>query len=994
MNKKKIFVSLVAFVMICFLAHPVETPAAEGTGTWTEYNGAQYYTSDDLHVLAQYMSEQTSEYEPLVRICYEGGDLSAFQNVSLGGRSYQLFWNMVYAIDDADNLNDGFTLRYTRSSFSYSWQPADGRFYLDFSIGYCETKEQMLQANERIKEVVNKELKIGKTSGKTDYQKVKAIHDFICDTVTYDNYSSNYRAEYYGLFEPYRFVCQGYTVLFDKMCEEAGVTSYIMSGTGDDGRGNWGSHAWNFVKIEENWYFIDVTWDDAYWDAGKQYTQKYPYFLLDEAQFMKEHSPEAFFSGKEVYPAICVSPGYQVLNFASEKFQLTVSFDSQGGSAVESRKRGIEAKIGTLPEAPERRGYTFEGWYPDPEGTGERLTEDTRIYDHMTYYAKWGRNSIAAYTVSFDAQGGSAVASIVIEENDVPGSLPTPTREGYTFLGWYTSPSGGEAVTGNEKVTEDITYYAQWRKDTKTYTVSFDAQGGAAVASRTVAEGESVGTLPTPGREGYTFTGWYTQADGGNKITGNEVITENVTYYAQWSKNIVNYIVTFNPQGGSEVPPQTVAENGSVGSLPYTGRDGFTFTGWYTAANGGTRVTGSEVIMGNVTYYAQWSKNIISYTVSFDAQGGEPVASRTVAENGSIGLLQATSRSGYIFLGWYTAASGGVRVTGSEVITGDVTLYAQWSQLPVSYTVTFDAQGGTAVPSRTCGANESIGLLPETSRSGCTFLGWYTAASGGSRVTGSEVITGDVTYYAQWAGITQTRPNVYTVTFDAQGGNPVAPQTVTENGRLSYIPGTYRDGYIFMGWYTGISGYGSQLTGATTITNHTVYYAYWLAVSFTNNTGSVVNNTANTNGAVVWLGDEGAYIQVNAQVGLYESLQGYYPGKAGYNFKGWYLDAGLTQPVTKDTGLSNGMKIYARWEKINNWKLNKKKAVLTVGKTITLKIAGLSNSKITWKSMNPKLASVSAKGKVKAKKAGTVKIVAITEDGSVMSCKVVVKKKK
>ena len=88
------------------------------------------------------------------------------------------------------------------------------------------------------------------------------------------------------------------------------------------------------------------------------------------------------------------------------------------------------------------------------------------------------------------------------------------------------------------------------------------------------------------------------------------------------------------------------------------------------------------------------------------------------------------------------------------------------------------------------------------------------------------------------------------------------------------------------------------------------------------------------------------------------------------------------------------MKIYARWEKINNWKLNKKKAVLTVGKTITLKIAALSNSKITWKSMNPKLASVSAKGKVKAKKAGTVKIVAITEDGSVMSCKVIVKKKK
>ncbi|MEY8333215.1 InlB B-repeat-containing protein, partial [Lachnospiraceae bacterium 47-T17] len=320
----------------------------------------------------------------------------------------------------------------------------------------------------------------------------------------------------------------------------------------------------------------------------------------------------------------------------------------------------------------------------------------------------------------------------------------------------------------------------------------------------------------------------------------------------------------------------------------------------------------------------------------------------------------------------------------------------QWSKDVVNYTVSFDAQGGSAVPSQTVAENGKLGTLPSTGRSGYTFTGWYTQAGGGSKVTGNEEITGDVTYYAQWSRNTQNNQNVYTVSFDAQGGSPVAVQTVTENGIVPYIPATYRAGYIFMGWYTNVNGYGSQLTSTTIITNHTIYYAYWLTASSTNNTGNVISNAANTNEAIVLVGNgnDGEYVQINVQVGLYDALQSYYPCKPGYEFKGWYMDVNFTQPVTKDSGLSNGMKIYAKWEKIYNWKLNKKKATLMVGKTTTLKVTGLANSKVTWKSLNPKIATVSANGKVKAKKAGKVKIIVITKDGSVMGCTVVVKKKK
>lgn len=88
------------------------------------------------------------------------------------------------------------------------------------------------------------------------------------------------------------------------------------------------------------------------------------------------------------------------------------------------------------------------------------------------------------------------------------------------------------------------------------------------------------------------------------------------------------------------------------------------------------------------------------------------------------------------------------------------------------------------------------------------------------------------------------------------------------------------------------------------------------------------------------------------------------------------------------------MKIYEKWEKLRNWKLNKMKAVLKVGKTMTLKVVGLSNSKVKWKSLNSKNATVSANGKVKAKKAGKVHVIAIMKAGSVIGCTIVVEKKK
>ena len=133
------------------------------------------------------------------------------------------------------------------------------------------------------------------------------------------------------------------------------------------------------------------------------------------------------------------------------------------------------------------------------------------------------------------------------------GKLPTPTRDGYTFDGWYTSTSSsGTKVTATTTYTRtsDQTLYAHW--DANSYTISFNANGGSvSQTSKTVTYGSTYGTLPTPTRNGYTFDGWYTSATGGTRITSSTTVSiaGNDTLYAHWTQS--NYTVTQSINGSS-----------------------------------------------------------------------------------------------------------------------------------------------------------------------------------------------------------------------------------------------------------------------------------------------------------------------------------------------------------------------------------------------------------------------------------------------------------
>ena len=306
--------------------------------------------------------------------------------------------------------------------------------------------------------------------------------------------------------------------------------------------------------------------------------------------------------------------------------------------------------------------------------------------------------------------------------------------------------------------------YSPW----EAFTVTFDVNGGTGspAAGKTDRHGR-LASLPSPGtRTGYIFDGWYTAAEGGSAVDANHVYTGDTTLYAHWSQiPPETFTVTFNANGGSVSPTSGVTgEDGKLSSLPTPVREGYGFNGWFTAAEGGTAVDLNRVYTGNTTLYAHWSEiPPETFTVVFDANGGSvSPGSGVTGEDGTLSSLPTPTRSGYTFDGWFTAATGGTRVDVNDVYSSDTTIYAHWSQIPPkTFTVTFDANGGSVSPgSGVTGEDGTLSSLPTLadwkqqastySELTHTFVGWYTQKIGGTKVTADTVFTEDTTIYAGW----------------------------------------------------------------------------------------------------------------------------------------------------------------------------------------------------------------------------------------------------
>lgn len=138
------------------------------------------------------------------------------------------------------------------------------------------------------------------------------------------------------------------------------------------------------------------------------------------------------------------------------------------------------------------------------------------------------------FTVTFDSQGGSSVASQTVTEGEKVSEPTAPTKEGFLFGGWYSDAAYSHPWKFSENVvTEDMTLYARWTS--KTFTVTFNTNGGDPIDSREVAEGGLLAELPVPVKKGSAFEGWYTDQGLTTKFDISKPITGNITLYAKWT---------------------------------------------------------------------------------------------------------------------------------------------------------------------------------------------------------------------------------------------------------------------------------------------------------------------------------------------------------------------------------------------------------------------------------------------------------------------------
>ena len=568
----------------------------------------------------------------------------------------------------------------------------------------------------------------------------------------------------------------------------------------------------------------------------------------------------------------------------------------------------------TLPTPEPPDGYYFTGWsYGGRTYTGSYTVPDFGADGTtVTFTAQYEEETYIFY---YNANGGSVTPTQQTVQVGDTIILPTPTRTGYTYLGWLfdnqgndTPVSGSLIIMGDMGEHNEITFLtAQW--SIESYRINYDANGGSVSPdSDTVNYNESI-TLPTPTRTGYAFTGWkygsstitdmsYTVPDFG--ASGTEV-----TFEAQWSKE--SYTIEYDANGGSVSVASVDVEYGQTITLPTPTRTGYTFNGW---RYGSTNYTGSYTVpdFGNngatVTFTAQWT--IESYRINYDAGEGSVSPTYDDVSYGNRITLPTPTRTGYTFNGWRygsTNYSGSYTVPDFGNNGATVTFTAQWSL--ESYTINYDANGGSVSPTTdTVNYNERI-TLPTPTRAGYTFTGWEY---GGSTYTGSYTVPdfgnngASVTFTAQWTA------NKYTIIFDEVGGSEVSDIVdYTIESTISF-PSTTKAGYDFVNWKVTKAD-GNWTNGATFNANTTTTDKY----------GNVTLTAQwNYHTYTVTLDPNGGEVSPTSIRVTYQSTYGSLPTptRDGYVFKGWYTsETSGTQilSTTKYTSTQDTT-IYAQWQ--------------------------------------------------------------------------------
>ncbi len=518
----------------------------------------------------------------------------------------------------------------------------------------------------------------------------------------------------------------------------------------------------------------------------------------------------------------------------------TLTLDMQNGiNGTGSITATYGSNMPTGPDivAPTRTGYTFVGYFSEQNGNGikyyDQNMNSTHIWDiahegEIKLYAHWSINN---YNVNYDVNGGDALTPDhkSVTYNTAYGELPTPTKTGYTFAGWYTQTTGGDAVSSSTIMgAADVTIHAHWTANT--YTVTLDKQSGTGgTGSVTATYDSAMPSAEAPTRTGYTFGGYYTETNGGGtKYYNADMTSAHIwdiaavqTLYAKWTAN--SYTVTLDADGGTDGTASVSATyDSAMPSATAPTKTGYNFSGYYY---GETQYYNAN--MGSVrtwdraeatTLQAHWTAKQCTVILDADAVVNTPgtASVNNVTYDQAMPTpegLTAPTKTGYTFDGYYTGHDGNgtqyytASMTSAtnwhENTESNTTLYAKWTAN--TYTVTLDKQSGTGgTGSVTATYDSAMPSAEAPSKTGYTFGGYFTETNGsGTQYYNADMssahiwdIAADQTLYAKWTA------NSYTVTLDANGGTGgTASVSATYDSAMPSATAPTGTGYNFLGYY-------------------------------------------------------------------------------------------------------------------------------------------------------------------------------------------------
>ena len=565
--------------------------------------------------------------------------------------------------------------------------------------------------------------------------------------------------------------------------------------------------------------------------------------------------------------------GNTTLSYTSswEINHVTLTFETGEGTPISPIYQNYGTSISI--SNPSRTGYNFIGWSPT-------LPSTVPEYDQL-YTAQW---QLQSHTVSYNVDGGDPISSTVINYGaTIP--LPTPQKEGHSFVNWTLSPAG------NTMGEQDVVATAHW--SINTYTLKFNTGEGTPIEDISAVYGTPI-SINNPTRTGYMFDHW-------SPSLPSTVPGQNQTYTAIWT--IQSHTVTYNTNGGTYIPPVNITYGTTI-PTPNVNKEGHSFAGWTFYPN--VQKMGES----DVTVTAHWTIN--TYTLHFDTNGGTAVEN-IVANYGTPISVVNPHKDNYVFDGWSPELPSSVPATNQTYV-------AQW--IKEHHSVTYVLSGGEPIPSCEVDTGDTI-PLPDPQYTGYDFLGWTLIPSG------SIMGHSDVVATANWS------IRSVTLHFDSNGGDPVL-DIVQNYDTVVNVPFAHRTGYTFLGWSPEVPAYmpevGQTFTAQWEIQSHVVTYIsnggpsvdsvdieYGQTIPLPNisrnnydfggwslSPASSTMGESNVIATAIW-NPVAVTLTFNSNGGTaIATIHGHYgeplhvptPTRVGYNFSGWYPTLPSTMPGT------------------------------------------------------------------------------------------------